>query len=146
MKVSLIISTYNRPDALAVTLNSVLQQTRMPDEVIVGDDGSTQETAAVIASFVSRFSVPLIHVWHEDNGFRLAQIRNKSIAKATGDYIIQVDGDLVLHPCFVEDHVMTARPHAFVKGTRTRLTKRFSEVLCAGKIPPPRRFHSIALT
>ena len=95
MKTSLIISTYNRPDALAVTLESILQLNRLPDEVIIGDDGSTSETADVIASFQTRFPVPLIHIWHEDKGFRLAKIRNKCLARATGDYIIQIDGDLI---------------------------------------------------
>ena len=97
MKISLILSTYNRPDALAVTLESILRLDRLPDEVIVGDDGSTRETAEVIESFRPRFPIPLVHLWHEDRGFRLAKMRNKCIARATGDYIVQIDGDLILH-------------------------------------------------
>ncbi|MBR6830672.1 MAG: glycosyltransferase family 2 protein [Tidjanibacter sp.] len=139
MKTSLIISTYNRPDALAVTLESILQLNRLPDEVIIGDDGSTSETADVIASFQTRFPVPLIHIWHEDKGFRLAKIRNKCLARATGDYIIQIDGDLILHPDFITDHIRAARPGAFIKGTRVRLNKRATEQICATQIPPRRK-------
>ncbi len=147
MKVSLIVSTYNRPDALAVTLESILRLHRLPDEVIIGDDGSAQETIDVIKEFQARFPIPLIHVWHEDKGFRLAMIRNKSIARATGDYIIQIDGDLILHPHFVADHIVAARPAAFIKGTRVRLSKEATEQICAAKSPPhrPIRFFSSAI-
>ncbi|MDE6305135.1 MAG: glycosyltransferase, partial [Muribaculaceae bacterium] len=101
MKVSLIISTYNRPDALSVTLESVRNQSRLPDEVIIGDDGSGADTARVINRFKDGFPVPIIHVWQEDKGFRLAMIRNRSVAAASGDYIIQTDGDVLLHPHFI---------------------------------------------
>ena len=71
MKISLIISTYNSPKYLALALNSVLMQTRMPDEVIVADDGSGEETRMLIAKFQKQFKVPLIHVWQPDEGFRV---------------------------------------------------------------------------
>ena len=83
MKTTLIISTYNRPEALSVCLDSVRFQTVMPDEVIVGDDGSTSETKDLIESFKKDFPVPLIHLWQEDKGFRLAMMRNKSVAAQT---------------------------------------------------------------
>ncbi len=137
MKISLILSTYNRPDALAVTLESILRLDRLPDEVIVGDDGSTRETAEVIESFRPRFPIPLVHLWHEDRGFRLAKMRNKCIARATGDYIVQIDGDLILHPAFIADHAAAARPHAFLKGTRVLLDRPYSEAICASQNPPP---------
>ena len=101
MKTTLIISTYNRPEALSVCLDSVRFQTVMPDEVIVGDDGSTSETKDLIESFKKDFPVPLIHLWQEDKGFRLAMMRNKSVAAATGDYIIEKDGYIFLHNKFV---------------------------------------------
>lgn len=137
MKISLILSTYNRPDALAVTLESILRLDRLPDEVIIGDDGSTPETAETIARFRPRFPVPLLHLWHEDKGFRLAKMRNKCIARATGDYIVQIDGDLILHPRFIADHAAAARPNAFLKGTRVLLDRAYSEAICAAQTPPP---------
>ena len=80
VKISLIISTYNRPSALRLCLASVKRQSRLPDEVIIGDDGSGDETAALIREFQKDFPVPLLHVWQEDKGFRVGKIRNKCIA------------------------------------------------------------------
>ena len=94
IRTSLILSTYNNPQVLALCLESIRQQKHLPDEVIVGDDGSTDETRRLLDSLRTDFPVPLIHVWQEDDGFRLAKIRNKCIACARYEYIIQIDGDI----------------------------------------------------
>ncbi|MDO4320485.1 MAG: glycosyltransferase family 2 protein [Bacteroidales bacterium] len=130
MKVSLIISTYNRPDALALCLDSILRQTRMPDEVIVGDDGSGSETKAVIDRFAARCPVPVVHLWHEDKGFRLAAMRNKCIARSIGDYIVQIDSDVVLSRHFIADHLAAALPGHYAKGSRIRLNNSATEKAC----------------
>ncbi|MGL5683394.1 MAG: glycosyltransferase family 2 protein [Marinifilaceae bacterium] len=127
---TLIISTYNRPDALRHCLESIKHQTVLPNEVIVGDDGSRSETKELIDEFKANFPVPLIHVWHEDNGFRLAMIRNKCVAVATGAYIIQVDGDIILHPRFIEDHVSFSEKGFYLKGGRTNIERSLTEKLC----------------
>ena len=142
MKVSLIISTYNRPDALAVTLESVKRQSRLPDEVIVGDDGSGPETAALIERFKADFPVPLIHVWQEDKGFRLAKIRNRSVAAASGDYIVQTDGDVMLHRHFIRDHVRMADPNCYCKGNWVKLDPATTAtVMATGKAPKLTPWH-----
>lgn len=130
MKTTLIISTYNRPDALHLCLESVSRQTVLPDEVIIGDDGSKEDTRMVIEKFQRNFPTPLIHVWQEDNGFQLAKARNKCIAKAKNEYIIQVDGDLILHERFVADHIAFARRGCYVKGGRVNLNERLTHKLC----------------
>lgn len=122
-KTSLVITTYNRPDALALVLLSVLRQTKFPDEVIIADDGSGSSTADLVRNFASFFPVPVEHVWQEDMGFRLAQIRNKAIAKSTGDYIVMIDGDIVLEKHFIEDHRNFAAPQKFIQGKRAALMK-----------------------
>ena len=96
MTISLIISTYNWPEALSRCLDSVMSQTVQPTEIIIADDGSTIETKHVIDDYSRRSVVPIVHVWHEDDGFRLSMIRNKAIVRAKGEYIIQIDGDVVL--------------------------------------------------
>lgn len=131
MKVSLVISTYNRPDALRVCLDSVLKQKVMPDEVIIGDDGSGESTAEVIRHMRSVCPVPVLHVWHEDKGFRKAMMMNKAIASASGDYIIEMDGDVYLHPLYVSDHVKAACRGFYLKGGRTNLGKRLTDKICA---------------
>ncbi|MBD1420238.1 glycosyltransferase family 2 protein [Sphingobacterium chuzhouense] len=126
---SLIISTYNWPEALELTLLSVLNQTILPEEVIIADDGSTSATKDLIMRMQNLFTVPLIHIWHEDKGFRLAAIRNKAFAKASTPYIVQIDGDIILHAKFIEDHLHIAQPGFLLQGSRVMLGKMYSKSL-----------------
>jgi glycosyltransferase involved in cell wall biosynthesis len=121
MRTCLIVTTYNWPEALHLTLASVARQTRRPDEVIVADDGSGPTTRGVIERWCTA-GLPLEHVWQEDQGFRLARSRNLAIATARADYVVLVDGDMVLHPNFVADHVRCARPDCFIQGARPQLS------------------------
>ena len=61
LSTSLIISTYNWPEALSLCLESVLHQTVLPDEVIIADDGSRDDTRRLIEAFRQRCPVPLLH-------------------------------------------------------------------------------------
>ena len=126
---SLIIATYNWPKALDLCLQSVLNQKVLPGEVIIADDGSGEETRQLIEKHKKNFPIPLFHVWHEDAGFRLSAIRNKAIALSDGDYIIQIDGDLILHPYFIHDHLEARRAHHFVAGSRVMLNPSTTENL-----------------
>lgn len=126
MQISLIITTYNWKEALQLSLLSVLSQTILPLEIVVADDGSGQETADLVREFASSSSVPVIHSWQEDRGFRSARSRNKAIAKAKGEYIILIDGDIVLEPNFIADHRTFASPGYFVQGTRALLGPELS--------------------
>lgn len=121
MKVSVIVSTYNWPSALTAVLKSLADQTVQPFEVIVADDGSTNETAQVVASFGYR------HVWHEDRGFRLAEIRNKSLAAAQGDWIVFLDGDCVCPPKFIERQIQLSGESILLAGNRRLLSDDESE-------------------
>ncbi|MCE7040122.1 glycosyltransferase family 2 protein [Dyadobacter sp. CY312] len=132
-KTSLIISTYNWPEALNLCLQSVCSQSVLPDEVIIADDGSTIETFDMIEEMKRRFPVPLVHVWQEDDGFQLAKIRNKAIARASHEYIVQVDGDLILHENFIEDHLELSKPGTFIAGSRVIMSKELSEKLLFSK-------------
>jgi GT2 family glycosyltransferase len=127
---SLIIATYNWPAALGACLRSALQQSVHPTEIIVADDGSGNDTRELVAEFAKRSPIPLHHVWQPDEGFQLAKIRNRAMATATGKYIIQADGDLVLHRHFVKDHLAFARTGSFVSGSRVLMNAALSaEVL-----------------
>lgn len=119
--ISLIITTYNRPDALKAVLESVLQQTRLPEEVIIADDGSGAETFALIAEYQPRLN--LIHAWQEDKGFRAARSRNNAIIRASSDYLIAIDGDCVLHPHFIADHIQLSEANVFTVGSRLLLNE-----------------------
>lgn len=133
--VSLIVSTYNWKEALALTLRSIAAQRVLPHEVIVADDGSREDTGAMIREMAKDFPVPLIHVWQEDTGFRLARIRNLGIAASSGDYVVFLDGDVILHPDFVADHLALIRPGIHLQGGRLNASPEESTRLLAGGKP-----------
>ena len=127
MKTSLIVSTYNWPEALQISLKSIFKQTILPDEIIIADDGSTDQTRQLITQMQAKSSIPMHHVWHEDKGFRKTIILNEAIAHASGDYILQIDGDVILSPHFVADHLELAEKNYFVCGSRVKLTPQTTQ-------------------
>ncbi|MGB3592130.1 MAG: glycosyltransferase family 2 protein [Nonlabens sp.] len=120
-KVSLVISTYNWPAALELVLLSVFYQSNLPSEVIIADDGSSDSTRRLICSLKDRYDVELRHIWHEDMGHQKTVILNKAIAVASGDYIIQIDGDVILHPHFLNDHMRMAEEGCYLFGSRVNI-------------------------
>jgi glycosyltransferase involved in cell wall biosynthesis len=118
MKTTLIITTYNWKEALDLVLKSVSRQTVLPDEIIIADDGSRPDTAELVTSWAKRLPMPVRHLWQEDIGFRASRARNRAIAAATGDYIITIDGDMILDAHFIEDHKRAARRGYFMQGVR----------------------------
>jgi len=123
MKVSLIITTFNRFDALELVLNSIEFQTILPHEIIIADDGSNINTVKKLDNFIKSSELNIIHSWQENLGFRLARSRNKAINISSGEYIIVVDGDMILDPNFISDHISHARRHQYIQGSRVLLTE-----------------------
>ncbi len=130
---SLVITTYNRKDALELVILSALNQSVLPSEIVIADDGSRPDTANLIAAYKDTSPVPIIHCWQEDLGFRLAAVRNLAISRAKGDYIIMVDGDMVLHKHFVKSHLRYAAPNRFLQGSRVLLQERLTRQAIAKK-------------
>ena len=128
MTTTLLITTYNWPEALRLVLESAFRQTVLPDEIVIADDGSGEETRALIEEMTTRSPVPLTHVWHEDKGFRKTIILNSAVAASQGDYILQVDGDCILSSHYVEDHLMMAKPGYFAGGKRIFLTEEMTRL------------------
>lgn len=126
-EISLIITTYNRPDFLEPVLLSVMRQTELPREVIVGDDGSGPETRVLIDRYRPQLGCPLKHAWIEDRGFRPGTARNAAVRMAESDYIVMIDGDIVLGRHFVADHRRLARPGFFVAGSRGYLSPKATQ-------------------
>ena len=135
MRIALVVTTYNRPDALAAVLEGCLAQTDANFEAVVADDGSTQETAALVAGYAVRAPFAIEHVWQEDQGFRAAAIRNRALAVTTADYVIFIDGDCVPPPEFVASHRRLAEHGWFLSGNRLMLTQAFSEQVLRDKLP-----------
>lgn len=123
MKITLIITTFNWPESLFLVLDSIRHQIVIPDEIIIADDGSDNKTKKVIDNFISNSDLNIVHSWQEDKGFRVARSRNKAILQSSGDYLILIDGDTILHPYFIKDHIEIARNGFFVQGSRVLVSE-----------------------
>jgi glycosyltransferase involved in cell wall biosynthesis len=137
MKVGLIISTYNWKEALNVVLESVKLQTSLPEEIVVCDDGSSDDSEELVKNHQKNFPCILKHVWQEDNGFRVAASRNNGINELSEDtdYVVIIDGDMILHPSFIEDHVYFAEKNCFTQGSRVLISEeKTTQILSRGEI------------
>lgn len=134
MTVSLIITTYNWHEALELVLISAMKQSILPDEIIIADDGSGIETLNIIEKIKKESSVPLHHAWQADEGFRAASARNAAIRQASGEYLILIDGDMILHPHFIEDHLSCAKKDTFIQGSRVLLQEEKTKEVLNQKI------------
>src|SRR6478735_11914615 len=121
MKISLLISTYNWPEALLLVLKSALSQSVLPCEILIADDGSKEETRQIIEQFQENSLIPIRHIWQEDIGFRKSKILNKAIAQTTADYIVQIDGDCIIHKDFISDHISAAQNGFYLYGSRVNI-------------------------
>lgn len=128
---SVIVTTYNRPDALAAVLRAFASQTDQAFELLIADDGSTDDTRAVVDAFKAQASFPVQHIWQDDVGFRAARIRNQALACAQGDYVIFTDGDCIPLPYFVASHRRLAEPGWFLSGNRVLLSATFTQDVLA---------------
>jgi glycosyltransferase involved in cell wall biosynthesis len=134
--ISVVVSTYERPDALGAVLRSLGRQTDSNFEIVVADDGSGPQTRDVIDNWSPKIGVPLKHVWQQDCGFRLAEIRNRAIVASAGDYVIFLDGDCVAPLHFVTVHRRLAEPGFFVGGNRVLLSQRLTQEILAENLEP----------
>jgi glycosyltransferase involved in cell wall biosynthesis len=132
---SLVVTTYNKPLFLEIVLKCILLQKMYPCEVIIADDGSTDKTRELIDRYREIFPVPLVHSWIPDEGFRVAMSRNVAIAKAKGDYIIIIDGDIMLSPLFVKDHIKYRKRGFFLTGDRSYLKEEATQRRCISLNP-----------
>jgi len=124
---SVVITTYNRPDALAAVLAACFLQDDKNFEIIIADDGSTANTRDCVTRLAAGAPVPVKHVWQPDDGFRAAMARNRGTLAATGDYIIFLDGDCVPQRDFIARHRALAQQGFLVSGSRILLSQALTE-------------------
>ncbi|MEQ1600547.1 MAG: glycosyltransferase family 2 protein [Methylophilaceae bacterium] len=134
--ISVIVTTYQRPLALNRVLESLYAQKVTPAEIVIADDGSGAETAALIQSWQARFACPLIHAWQADDGFRAASARNQAVAASSGDYLVFLDGDCLVFPDFIARHLLLAEKNYLVVGSRMLCSPALTEQIEAGKAAP----------
>jgi glycosyltransferase involved in cell wall biosynthesis len=143
MKLSLLFTTYNSPRWLQKVFWSVLEQDHPDFEVVVADDGSEPETAALIEANRPQFEaagIPLTHVWQRDDGFRKCRILNKALLRAKNEYIVFTDGDCVLRKDFLSVHAAAAEPGHYLSGTYFKLPMETSEAISQDDIVSQRCF------
>jgi glycosyltransferase involved in cell wall biosynthesis len=127
--ISLVVTTFNWPQALQRALECLDRQQDGRFEIIVADDGSGPDTAEVVQRFQQGARVPVQHVWQPHRGFRAAESRNHAVLASRGDYLIFLDGDCLARPDFLEAHRALAEPGWFVAGNRALLTEGFARQL-----------------
>lgn len=133
MKVALLISTYNWPEALELVLISLNNQSVKPNVILIADDGSKKGTKTLIETFQNKSDLPILHFWHEDKGFRKSLILNMAIAGSNADYIIQIDGDCIMHRDFIKDHKAMMEPQTYLFGSRVNIQESFLRELFSKK-------------
>lgn len=125
--ISVVVTTYNRSEALKPVLRALSQQDDKDFEIIIADDGSAPEHRLEIARNAALCGVPVVHVWHPDVGFTAGRVRNRGVAAARGSYIVFLDGDCVPETDFVRQHRRLQEPGCFVNGSRVMLSQSFTE-------------------
>ena len=136
MKISVITTLYNRPEHLRLLVASLLAQTRVPDELVVADDGSDEATVVSMNRVLSGCGIPSKVVRQEKDGYRLAAARNKAIRASTGDYLLFLDCDIALLPDAVDQHRRYSAPHRLLCGNRALLDEVVTKALMAA-VPSP---------
>ena len=131
--ISILLATYNWPQALKLCLESLATQTDRDFEIIIADDGSTESTKQVIDQFNTSSAISIQHLWQEDQGFRKTKILNQAIAAARGDYLVFLDGDCIVQPDFVERHRALAKKGCLVTGSRVLLSEKLTQELLTWK-------------
>ena len=126
MKITIIISVYKNVKALELVLDSILNQSTHVDEIIVSEDGESKE----MKEFIDSLNIKnLVHLTQEDLGWRKNIALNNSIRKASSDYLVFIDGDVVLHKRFIEGHLYCAKPKRVCAGKRVELGASYSQKL-----------------
>jgi GT2 family glycosyltransferase len=137
MRISVAVITYNWPEALELVLAALAVQSELPYEVIVTDDGSQPATRELLLRLARHYPVRLVHLWQPDDGARMSRARNRAIAAAQGNYVILLDGDMVVGSHFVADHRMFARRGCFAQGSRILTDAKLTRhMLVRGPIIP----------
>lgn len=135
-RVGYVVLTYNRSDALLAVLRGLAPQCAADAVVVIADDGSRPEHVRAVQEglrALPRFACRVLHLWHPDQGFTIAQARNLAVQQADVDYLVFLDGDCIPSPHFTEQHLALARPGHFVTGSRVLLSAALTQEVLAGR-------------
>ncbi|WP_163707697.1 glycosyltransferase family 2 protein [Mangrovibacterium lignilyticum] len=122
-KLTVIVTTYNKPEYLSKVLLGFTIQSNPNFEIVIADDGSKADTKEVVEWYRANTELDIEHVWQEDQGFRKCAILNKAIVTAKSDYLLFTDDDCVPRNDFIEVHLQNATPGYFLSGGYFKLNK-----------------------
>ncbi len=131
---SLVISVYNKPDNLRFVLAACARQSFSDFEIIIGDDGSGPEIKQVVSEAERAYRFPIVHLWHEDLGWRKNMMLNNAIRAASAQYLVFIDGDCLPSRHFLADHWQNRQPQRTLLGRRVMMSKRWSEQLTVDRV------------
>lgn len=134
MKIAVIINTWNKPRQLDAVFGAFERGSQLPAEFIVADDGSGEETGAVIRKWQQKLAAPIQHAWQPNEGYRRSRILNKAIAMTRADYLVFIDGDCLPRRHFVKDHVALAQKDHFVQARRVFIKEAIVNDYLDGKV------------
>jgi glycosyltransferase involved in cell wall biosynthesis len=138
--ISVIFSTYNSPEWMLKTLWGLHFQTYQNFEIIIADDGSTEDTKQAIEAFCEQTGRDIKHVWQADNGFQKTKILNKALKESTGEYILFTDGDCILRSDFLQVHADNAQQGYFLSGGYFKLPMQTSQTITKKEIESGQAF------
>jgi GT2 family glycosyltransferase len=121
MRTGVIVTTYNRPESLALFLRGMQWQTVMPDEIVVADDGSAPAAWEAMGRLCRASGLPIVLTQQEDRGFRAAAARNMGIRRSSSEYLLFFDSDMVAAPDAVAVHQAMRREGRLLLGGRVPL-------------------------
>lgn len=133
--VSVVVVTYEWPQALDAVLQALSEQDDPAFEVVVADDGSGPETAAAVVRWKDRFGDRLRHVWQPDQGWRQGRNRNLGALEARGDFLVFLDGDCLVRRGFLRSVRRSALSGWFLAGKRLHMSERLSKEVLENGLP-----------
>ncbi|RXJ69157.1 glycosyl transferase family 2 [Halarcobacter ebronensis] len=131
MKVSVIVAVYKDIEALSLIIDSLRNQTYKNFEVIIAEDGESQEMREYISTIKD---LDVKHTTQEDCGVRKSHSQNNGIRASSGEYLIFIDGDCILYSDFIEKHLAISDLKGIVSGRRVNLGPKYSKMLRGKKI------------
>lgn len=131
---TMLIPFYNKLSELRLVLASCETQTLQNFEILICDDGSKPEIVAEVQKEFLTSPLPIQYVWHADLGFRKNRIMNHGIILAKADYLVFIDGDVVLHPEFMREHYQLKEEKTVLSGRQPELSEAVTKELTPQRI------------
>jgi glycosyltransferase involved in cell wall biosynthesis len=134
VRISLLIGFYNNLRCFELQMASLEMQTMTDFEVLLCDDGSSDEVVQQIRAYMKDSKFIIKHLWQKDDGWRKCELLNKGLLACESEYVVFVDQDCLLHPEFLKEHYINRSENLVLAGRRAELTEGLSQKLTVERI------------